>query len=75
VALRRPRRPRRGGTADGDSDGHPGDPVNIAIAGDEAQVIRAMLAGGWHAADPITLESSLRIAVDSVLRRPDDDAP
>jgi len=57
------------------SDGHPGDPVNIAIAGDEAQVIRAMLAAGWHAADPITLESSLRIAVDSVLRRPDDDAP
>jgi hypothetical protein len=34
-----------------------------------------MLAAGWHAADPITLESSLRIAVDSVLRRPDDDAP
>jgi len=57
------------------ADGHPGDPLNIALVGDEAQVIRAMLAAGWHAADPITFESSLRIAVDSVLRRPDDDAP
>lgn len=57
------------------ADGHPGDPVNIALVGDEAQVIRAMTAAGWHPADPITLESSLRIAVDSVLRRPDDDAP
>ena len=71
---------RRGDLAEAErltatADGHPGDPVNIAIAGDEAQVIRAMLAAGWHAADPITLESSLRIAVDSVLRRPDDDAP
>ena len=57
------------------SDGHPGDPINIALAADEAHVVRAMLAAGWHAADPITFESSLRIAVDSVLRRPDDDAP
>ena len=57
------------------ADGHPGDPVNIALVGGEAQVIGAMLAAGWHAADPITFESSLRIAVDSVLRRPDDDAP
>jgi len=71
---------RRGDLAEAErvtatSDGHPGDPLNIAVVGDEAQVIRAMLAAGWHAADPITLESSLRIAVDSVLRRPDDDAP
>ena len=71
---------RRGDLAEAErvtatSDGHPGDPVNIALVGDEAQVVRAMLAAGWHAADPITLESSLRIAVDSVLRRPDDDAP
>jgi hypothetical protein len=34
-----------------------------------------MTAAGWFPADPITLRSSLRIAVDSVLRRPDDDAP
>ena len=57
------------------SDGHPGDPVNIALQGSEQDVVRAMLAAGWYPADPITLASSLRIAVDSVLRRPDDTAP
>ena len=34
-----------------------------------------MKAAGWDSADPITLQSSLRIAIDSVLRRPDDDVP
>lgn len=57
------------------SDGHPGDPVNIALEGREDDVIRAMLRAGWYPADPVTLSSSLRIAVDSVLRRPDDNAP
>ena len=57
------------------SDGHPGDPVNIALEGSEADVVRAMIAAGWHPADAVTLKSSIRIAVDSVLRRPDDDAP
>jgi hypothetical protein len=57
------------------ADGHPGDPLNIALVGAEPDVIRAMTAAGWFPADPITLESSLRIAVDSVFRRPDDDAP
>jgi len=57
------------------SDGHPGDPVNIAVVGSEAELVSAMHAAGWYAADPITLESSLRIAVDSVMRRTDDTAP
>jgi len=57
------------------SDGHPGDPVNVAIEGSESELLMAMKAAGWDPADPITLRSSLRIAVDSVLRRPDDDAP
>src|SRR5262245_7970252 len=56
-------------------DGIPGDPVNIALLGLEEDVIRAMLAAKWHPADPITLRSSVRIAVDSVFRRPDEDAP
>ena len=34
-----------------------------------------MTAAGWFPADPIPCASSLRIAVDSGLRRPDDDAP
>src|SRR5262245_60254417 len=55
--------------------GIPGDPVNIAIVASEADLHRALLVAGWYPADPITLESSLRIAADTVLRRPYDDAP
>ena len=57
------------------SDGHPGDPVNIAIEGEEEKLVRAMHAAGWYPADPITLASSVRIVVDSVIRKPDDNAP
>ena len=57
------------------ADGHPGDPVNIAIEGEDESIVRAMHAAGWYPAAPITLASSLRIVVDSVVRKPDDDAP
>ena len=57
------------------ADGIPGDPVNLALLGTEEEVVRGMLASKWYPADPITLRSSLRIAVDSVFRRPDQDAP
>ena len=56
-------------------DGHPGDPINIALVGDEAELEHAMTAAGWFPANPITITSSVRIAADTVLRRPDDDAP
>jgi hypothetical protein len=49
--------------------------LNIVLVGDDRQVVRAMSASGWYPADPITLKSSLQIAADSVLRRPDDNAP
>ena len=52
------------------SDGHPGDPVNVAIEGEEVALVRAMHAAGWYPADPITLGSSLRIVVDSIVRNP-----
>ena len=57
------------------ASGIPGDPLNIGLVGSEADVIRSMTAAKWYPADPITFRSSVRIAVDSVLRRPDDDAP
>jgi hypothetical protein len=57
------------------ASGIPGDPLNIGLVGSEADVIRAMTAAKWYPADPITFRSSVRIAVDSVFRRPDDDAP
>jgi hypothetical protein len=56
-------------------NGIPGDPLNVALLGPEADVVRAMLAAQWHPADALTWRSSVRIAVDSVFRRPDDDAP
>jgi hypothetical protein len=56
-------------------DGHPGDPINIGLVGSEEDVLRAMAAAGWFPADPITLASSARIAADTVLHHPDNDAP
>lgn len=55
--------------------GLPGDPIDVALVGTEEQVQRAMPAAGWYPADPITLESSLRIAVGVVFKRPFDHAP
>ena len=57
------------------SDRHPGDPINIALVGSDTELVRAMTAAGWFPADPITFRTSVRIIADSVLRRPDDDAP
>jgi hypothetical protein len=35
----------------------PGDPLNVALIGSEKSVNKAMLAAGWHPADPLTLGS------------------
>src|SRR3974390_2034682 len=56
-------------------DGHPGDPINTALVGTEAELVRAMTAAGWFSANPITIASSARIPADTVLHRPDSDAP
>jgi hypothetical protein len=53
----------------------PGDPLNIALVGTEEEVIRAMTAARWNPADPLTFRSSVKIVVDTVLRKPDDKAP
>ena len=57
------------------ADRHPGDPLNVAIVGTEEDLVRSMVAAGWVPADPITFRGSVRIAVDSLLERPDDNAP
>src|SRR4029078_7383185 len=49
--------------------------VNLALVGSESDLIHAMVAATWYPADPITFRTSVRLAVDSVLHRPDDDAP
>jgi hypothetical protein len=56
-------------------DGHPGDPLNVALVGSEAEVERIMAAAGWYAANPLGIQSDVRIAVDTVLERPYDEAP
>jgi hypothetical protein len=53
----------------------PGDPLNIGLLGTEEEVIRAMVAAGWNPADPLTFRSSARVVVDTILRKPDDQAP
>lgn len=55
--------------------GLPADPLNLALAGSENDVVRALLAAGWLPADALSFRSSLRIAVDTVLDEPDPDAP
>ena len=57
------------------ANGIPGDPLNVGLIGTEAQVKAIMAAAGWFAADPLGLRSDLAIAVDTVLKRPDDKAP
>ncbi len=57
------------------ADGIPGDPLNVGLVGDEAEVHRIMLAAGWHPADAITLRSSIAIAGSVVLDRPYEAAP
>ena len=56
-------------------DGHPGDPINLAVKGGEEMLIRALTSAGWFPATPITLLSSIRIFKDTVFRKPDANAP
>src|SRR5947209_8508357 len=46
--------------------GLPADPLNVALVGTDAEVVRIMLAAKWYPADPLTLRSCLRIASASV---------
>jgi hypothetical protein len=55
--------------------GIPGDPVNIALVATERDLVTAMHATAWHPADPITLDTSLRMVGSVVFRRPYVDAP
>jgi hypothetical protein len=57
------------------AQGIPGDPLNIALIGDEADIVCAMHAANWHPADPITLKTSIRIIGSVLLNRPYADAP
>ena len=64
-----------GGKVTRTGTGLPGDPLNIALVGSEADLARALLAAGWHPATALGVGSSVRIAVDTVLDKPDPEAP
>ncbi|WP_378145940.1 LssY C-terminal domain-containing protein [Cnuibacter sp. UC19_7] len=57
------------------SDGLLGDPVNLALLGDEAQLHSAMIRAGWTRADDLSLRSAGRIVASTLLRRSYDEAP
>jgi LssY C-terminus len=55
--------------------GIPGDAINVGLVGAGEDVLCAMHAAGWYPADPITLQSSLKIVGSVILDRPYRDAP
>jgi hypothetical protein len=57
------------------AQGIPGDPLNVGLFGAEGSVVQALLDAGWKPADPITFETSLRIAKSVLLDRAYPDAP
>ena len=57
------------------SDGHPGDPINVSLIGTQAQIDTIMKAAKWYPAAALGLKSDLKIAADTVLSRPDVEAP
>jgi hypothetical protein len=56
-------------------DGHPGDPLNVALIGTRDQVIAIMHAAGWDPADALSVRSSVEIALATVFGRPYVSAP
>lgn len=57
------------------SQGIPGDPINVGAVGSKESLLRAFAAAGWSPADPITLRSSIDIALSVALHTADDRAP
>jgi hypothetical protein len=56
-------------------DHHPGDPLNVALVGTQEQLDAVMKAAGWFPAAALGIKSDLKIAADTVLSRPDVEAP
>ncbi len=56
-------------------DDLPGDPINVGLIGSEADLKGIMVRAQWHPADPLGLKSDIKIAADTVLKRPYVTAP
>ncbi|MDR6988453.1 hypothetical protein J2Y66_002957 [Paenarthrobacter nitroguajacolicus] len=57
------------------SDGLLGDPVNVALLGDEPQIHAMMESAEWTKADDVTFASSRRIISSTIFRRSYSEAP
>lgn len=57
------------------SDGLLGDPVNLALRGEEAQVHAVMTRAGWTRADDLSMRSGMRILTSTLRRRSYHEAP
>jgi hypothetical protein len=57
------------------SDGHPGDPLNVALIGSESAVKAIISAAKWYEANALGVRSDIEIAVDTVTKRQYDEAP
>jgi hypothetical protein len=55
--------------------GKPGDPINVLIIGSQELIIKSFKEAGWEISDPITDETSAKIAIDSVGNLPYPTAP
>ena len=55
--------------------GKTGDPINVMILGSRTEVISSFKQAGWEIPDPITPETSTKIAVDSLANLPYRAAP
>ncbi len=53
----------------------PGDPINVGLVGNQAEVIRGFAAAGWDTADAITLATSAEIGLAVLFDKPFPDAP
>lgn len=56
-------------------DKHPGDPLNVALIGTEAEVQAIMKAAKWYPAAALGIVSDIKIGADVILDRPDKEAP
>ena len=57
------------------SDGLLGDPINLALLGDEPQIHEAMDRAGWTLADDLSFATGMTIVKSTLLRRSYDEAP
>lgn len=57
------------------NDGLLGDPINLAFYGTEKELVAAFKASGWHIADPLSIRSSWKITLSSILGKSYPTAP